>query len=201
MKNQISKINTKDQIQKAQFIAKHSITRKIIEIICLATIIGAGTASAYASPITPENLLKQINYQREIRGLTNLKVDIRLEKAAEKKSQDMVDKDYFEHYAYGKTPWTFVKDENYDYLYAGENLAMDFQTSEGMVRAWMSSPSHRKNILNPDFIETGIGVVKGEYTDEDGTRETTIVTNMFGREKPKILQFFDSVMNKIKNIF
>ncbi|OQB06342.1 MAG: Cysteine-rich secretory protein family protein [bacterium ADurb.Bin212] len=183
-------------------VVKHKhIVRKVCELVLLALLVGAGSASAYASEITKENVYKQINYYREIRGLKPLEEDQRLESAAEKKAQDMLNRDYFEHYAYNLTPWNFIAEQDYNYLYAGENLAMDFQTSEGMVRAWMSSPTHRKNILNPDFDDIGIGIVKGEYTENDKSHETIMVTNMFGKEKPKLLQFFDSVMNSLKKIF
>ncbi|MGB3891653.1 MAG: CAP domain-containing protein, partial [Priestia megaterium] len=30
--------------------------------------------------------------------------------------------------------------------------------------AWMNSDGHRKNILNPDFTEIGVGYVKGDTT-------------------------------------
>ncbi len=179
---------------------KH-IAKKVFELALLASLVGIGSARAYASSITKSNVIKEVNYQREIRGIKPLSEDVRLEKAAEEKSNDMINKDYFEHYANGLTPWVFISNQNYDYLYAGENLAMDFHTSEGMVRAWMSSPTHRKNILNPDFDDTGIGIIKGEYTDESGSHETMMVTNMFGKEKPKILQFFDSVVEIFKHIF
>lgn len=179
---------------------KH-IVKKAFELILLALLIGAGSASAYASEINKDNVFKQVNYYREIRGLKPLATDDRLERSAINKSKDMVDKDYFEHYAHNLTPWDFITEQNYNYLYAGENLAMDFQTSEGMVRAWMSSPTHRKNILNPDFDDIGIGIVKGEFTESGNTHETIMVTNMFGKEKPKILQFFDNVMNRLKKIF
>ena len=179
---------------------KH-IVKKVCELVLFAILIGAGTVGAHASEITSENVRFQVNYYREIRGLKPLDDDARLDNAAENKSTDMIDRDYFEHYAYGLSPWIFIADQKYNYLYAGENLAMDFQTSEGMVRAWMSSPTHRRNILNPDFDDIGIGIVKGEYTENGNTHETVMVTNMFGKEKPKIMQFFDKVVEVLKNIF
>lgn len=175
--------------------------RKLCELALLIALLAAGAVQAEASEITPENVLKQINYQRELRGIKPLEEDDRLNRAATNKSQDMIDRDYFEHYANGLTPWSFITDQDYDYLYAGENLAMDFKTSEGMVRAWMSSPAHRKNILNPDYDDVGIGLVKGEYTDIKGSRETSMVTNMFGKEKPVILRLFDEVITRLKKIF
>ncbi len=197
---QISEAGMENETIKVSFSQKH-IVKKVFELALLASLIGIGSVSAHASDITVENVKGQINYQREIRGLNPLSEDNRLDKAAEEKSKDMVERDYFEHYAYGLTPWIFISNQKYDYLYAGENLAMDFQTSEGMVRAWMSSPTHRKNILNPDFDDVGIGIVKGEYTDDTGSHETVMVANMFGKEKPKVLQFFDKIVDTFKKIF
>ncbi len=174
---------------------------KVAEVVLLLILFSASIASASASEITASNILDQINYQRELRGVTPLREDSRLNTAALNKSTNMIEDDYFEHYANGLSPWDFMREQKYDYLYAGENLAMDFKTSEGMVRAWMSSPAHRRNILNPDFEDIGIGVVKGEYSDSKGDRETIMVTNMFGREKPKIIQFFDNVIFRLKSLF
>lgn len=190
-----------EQMTVARRFHKNHIIRKMVELAFLIGIIGAGIVHAQASDITQTNVLEQINYQRDLRGLKPLVEDSRLDKAADNKSTDMIKRDYFEHYSFGLTPWTFISEQDYNYLYAGENLAMDFQTSEGMVRAWMSSPAHRKNILNPDYDDIGIGVVKGEYTDDKGTHETIMVTNMFGKEKPKILQFFDTMFSTMKSWF
>lgn len=177
------------------------IIKKIFETVLFVMIGMGGAASTHASDITVESVRSQINFQREVRGIKPLRDDTRLDRASLNKSNDMIAKDYFEHYAYGMTPWKFITDQNYNYLYAGENLAMDFQTPEGMVRAWMNSPSHRKNILNPDFDDMGIGIVKGEYSDSKGSHQTIIVTNMFGKEKPVILQVIDSLVTKLKLLF
>lgn len=49
--------------------------------------------------------------------------------------------------------------------YVGENLAnmtsgyRDLeQTAQDAVRSWLASPSHKKNILNPRYKSTGVGV-------------------------------------------
>lgn len=154
-----------------------------------------------ASDITPENLGYLINQERTYYGLRPLKIDTNLDDAANQKVNDMMSRNYFEHYAFGLTPWDFISKAHYNYLYAGENLAMDFQTSEGMVNAWMNSDLHRANILNPDFEDMGIGIVKGVYTENGQPHETTIVTNMFGRQKPAIVEFFNNMIQKISDLF
>ena len=65
----------------------------------------------------------------------------------------------------------------YAYQYAGENLAINFTSSEGVQEGWMASPSHRANIVNPRYSEIGIGVLTGQFEGY----ESTIVVQMFGQ--------------------
>jgi hypothetical protein len=59
----------------------------------------------------------------------------------------------------------------------GENLAMgDFSTSAEVVTAWMKSPAHRRNILDPLYSEIGVSVNKGSMNN----RQTTILIQHFG---------------------
>lgn len=180
---------------------KHYLVVKVVEIALFILLFAVSASFALAAPITDENVVYLINKERVSRGINPLNVNDSLQNAANKKSADMINRNYFDHYAYGLSPWMFIRNENYDYLYAGENLAMDFDTAEGMVSTWMASPSHRKNILNSDFTETGVGVVKGEFNDNSGQRETTMVTNIFATKRPAVIRIFDSVVEKIKNIF
>lgn len=156
------------------------------------------TQYVFASDINQENVINLINKERTSRGIPSLKVDGDLNQAAGLKSKDMINRSYFDHYAFGLSPWDFITISGYNYLYAGENLAMDFNTSEGVVKAWMNSPTHRDNILNPDFTETGIGIVKGDFTEDSNVRSTTMVSNMFGRKRPTISKIFDYIA---KNVF
>jgi uncharacterized protein YkwD len=50
------------------------------------------------------------------------------------------------------------------YRLAGENLAGGtgaFATPKNIVLAWMASPSHRANMLNPRYREIGLSVMRG----------------------------------------
>jgi len=179
--------------------SKNSLRKTITGVtIATATLFVFSSQLAFASEINQENLIRLINQERNSRGIPSLKINSDLDAAASLKSKDMINRDYFEHYAFGLSPWDFISNSGYNYLYAGENLAMDFNTSEGIVNAWMNSPTHRDNILNPDFSDTGLGIVKGEYTEDGYIHETTMVSNMFGRKKPAIVKAFDYIS---KNIF
>lgn len=195
----MNKNTNKNKITKKRFVIE--LATAISLVIFSLFVIVANARAALASEINEENILRLINKERTYRGIPSLEIDERLDKAAIRKTEDMINRNYFEHYAFGLTPWNFITEAGYNYLYAGENLAMDFDTSEGMVRSWMQSTTHRNNILNPDFDETGIGIVKGEYTEDGNSHETYMVTNMFAREKPAVLRLIDRVVNFMSNIF
>ncbi len=57
-----------------------------------------------------------------------------------------------------------VKKLGYNWRFVGENLAKGQETIDEVIKSWMLSPGHRKNILNPDYKEFGAAVVM----DKDG---------------------------------
>jgi len=106
-----------------------------------------------------------------------------LERAAQEKADDMAEKGYFAHTSpEGKTPWHWFKSAGYAYMYAGENLAVNFTDSNEVDRAWMNSPGHRANILNGKFTEIGVATAEGVYQG----RQTTFVVQMFGKPVPAV---------------
>lgn len=136
----------------------------------------------FASNIAVDDIINDTNKERTSQGLKPLKFDSRLSQAAAEKAVYMFAKNYWAHTAPdGTTPWFFVQKTKYHYLYAGENLAKDFQTSNDVVEAWMGSKAgHRENILNANYSDIGVAVTNGVL---DGF-ETTLVVQMFGSEKP-----------------
>ena len=132
---------------------------------------------ARASVITPTEVISLVNQARTQDGLDVLEINKKLSEAAQGKADDMVKYGYFDHTSpQGVTPWDWFKKYNYDYTYAGENLAMGFWSAEGQENAWMNSASHRKNILNPNYQEVGVAVAQGMI---DG-KVTTIAIQEFG---------------------
>lgn len=157
---------------------------------------------ASASDISVGKILELTNTERLERGIKPLVVDFSLSQAAGSKSTIMIAKNYFDHFGYGISPWSLMLNSGYDYQIAGENLAMDFNTSEAMVQAWMNSPMHRQNILNPKYEDIGVGVVKGAFVNSDGTsHETIMVTQMFGKKKPAILSVTSKILSRVFGLF
>jgi uncharacterized protein YkwD len=131
----------------------------------------------YASSISTTSIINLANEDRKKYGLPELKQNLSLNTAAFTKANNMFDQQYWDHYGpNGETPWQFIKGAGYEYVYAGENLAKGFQTSEGVEQAWMASPTHRENLLSPNYKEIGVAVVSGNLKGEN----VILVVQMFG---------------------
>ena len=136
----------------------------------------------YATDITVEKILQLVNLERQKANLEPLVLSPNLSEAAQDKGVDMFAKNYWAHISpTGTTPWEFITKSGYNYIYAGENLAKSFDKSEDVITAWMKSPTHRANILKPEYTEIGLSVKNGVLNGE----ETTLVVQEFGsRVKP-----------------
>ncbi len=132
---------------------------------------------AFSSAITPQNIISLTNESRKEYQLNALVENSLLAKAAQAKADDMLAKGYFSHNTpNGDTPWSFIVGAGYNYIMAGENLAVNFTESEAVEEAWMNSPGHKANILNKNFEEIGIGISQGQYQGHTAI----FVVQMFG---------------------
>lgn len=130
------------------------------------------------SSITTEQIVEETNKERTNMGLEPLILNTTLSEAARLKALNMFEENYWAHFApSGKTPWSFILGTGYKFSYAGENLARNFYTSEDTVRAWMNSPTHKENMINPRYKDIGVAVVDGVLLGQ----KTTLVVQMFGK--------------------
>lgn len=127
-------------------------------------------------------VLKYTNIERVQNGLKPLTLNAKLSASAVAKVDDMFTLQYFEHNSpTGKTAADLVRAEGYSFQSVGENLALgDFGNDEKLVEAWMNSPLHRKNILNPKFTELGLAVAKSTFKGE----QQWLAVQHFGRPTP-----------------
>lgn len=102
------------------------------------------------------------NRERARYGLKPLKLNWELSRVARYKSADMRDRNYFSHTSptYG-SPFDMMKHFGISYRSAGENIAAGQTTAQQVVKAWMNSEGHRKNILSSHFTEIGVGYASG----------------------------------------
>lgn len=161
----------------------------LVLILCFILVIQIGFRLLHqytpnilgvATDIRVEELLRLTNEERRKAGLSQLKLDPALSEAATAKAQYMLEHNYWAHTAPdGTSPWDFFKKSGYLYLHAGENLAKAFDRSDTVVAAWMGSPSHRANMIRPEYDDIGFAVVNGTLLGE----ETTLVVQMFGTKQ------------------
>jgi uncharacterized protein YkwD len=119
-------------------------------------------------------VVEEMNRQRTTFGLAPLRINSRLEAAADDRIVDMFDKHYFSHVSPdGIQPWNWVEQRGYDYREFGENLAVGYPSADSVVDGWMHSPGHRANVLNRNFDEVGVAIAPESPTR--GFRGPTIV--------------------------
>lgn len=127
-----------------------------------------------------------INSRRVARGVPRLRINHRLSRAAKWHTHDMVRRKYFGHVSHRGRD---VVDRLYGARYLGgrfswavaENLAWgsgSLGTPREIVRAWMKSPGHRRNMLDRRYREIGIGVIANGPVRTD--LPTATYTTTFG---------------------
>jgi len=106
-------------------------------------------------------VVRLINVERRQRGLRELEENWEVSRVARFKSQDMIDNNYFAHNSpvFG-TPFQMLSNFGIAFNAAAENIAHGQRTPREVVTAWMNSPGHRRNILDPVFRRIGVGVAR-----------------------------------------
>jgi uncharacterized protein YkwD len=132
--------------------------------------------------ISIDGIIYYTNLEREKVGLKPLVKNVSLSNSASQKVDDMFNKQYFEHVSPdGKTVADLVNTTGYKYQIVGENLALGiFYNDKDLVLAWMNSPLHKENILNPKYTDIGIAVGINEYKNQ----KQWIAVQHFGKPRP-----------------
>jgi len=197
--NQLNRVSSKSKTKIFSLVF-------VLTIVLASVYVFSGAQATIASDITINKVIELTNVSRAGSNENNLILNEKLSRAAEIKASDMIAKNYFSHTSpQGVTPWKWIDGEGYDYSYAGENLAMDFQSAEKMEDAWMKSPTHRANILNEKYKDIGVAVKAGSINGS----ETILVVVMFGSgdkngavsQKPQTNVLSAKEKNSAENIF
>lgn len=107
-----------------------------------------------------QEILRLVNVERKKAKVKTLKFADDYYECAKVRSVECSTQETFSHTRPNGKPWYSIFNELKapDYITAGENLALYFQTPEEVVDKWMSSPGHKANILNPDFTVLAVAV-------------------------------------------
>jgi len=156
------------------YIAVFVLVAKIVGLAFLLPL----PANLFFADITKVDLTTLLNSERQQLGLNVLQENQKLNQAAALKAQDMVAKDYFAHQSpQGITPWYWFSKVGYSYAYAGENLAVGFIDSPEVFNAWLNSPEHKANMVNPHYTDVGTAVLSGFEGN------SVVVVQLFGLPK------------------
>jgi len=151
----------------------------VLPIPFLANAVGAEIYQQAKQNLNTSEIININNTARKELGLQPLVFSPELTKATRLKLSNMQTEHYFNHYnANGKSLKNFLNDVNYNYLYAGENLARNYNDNHELVQAWLDSPTHRHNMLYPNFNEVGIAFA---YVNLNGVDQLVTVM-MFGKK-------------------
>lgn len=129
---------------------------------------GGGTVLLTANELRSFQLHNQTRRQN---GRVAFCVHPRLQQAARAHSRSMLRYNYFSH---GRTG-ARLKNFGYPWRTFGENIGYN-RGPIAMHLAWLRSPGHRSNMLNPRFREIGIAAVPGNFRGS----QTVMYTAAFG---------------------
>jgi uncharacterized protein YkwD len=124
-----------------------------------------------------------INHARRAAGVTPLlRPSGRLAKAARRKAADIVRCSDFSHTACGRAMAARMRGAGYTQgrFRVGENIAWGSGsrgTVRSIMRGWLSSPPHRRNLLSPRFRDHGVGLRIATF---DGVRGAAVWTHELG---------------------
>ncbi|MFJ4468208.1 CAP domain-containing protein [Streptomyces sp. NPDC089424] len=133
-----------------------------------ATPSGDSGAPATASSAV-KRIVTLVNSERGKAGCSAVKLNAELTDAAQDHSADMASHRKMSHTGSdGSDPGQRITKAGYDWRTYGENVAYGYSSPEQVMDGWMSSPGHKKNILNCAFKEIGVGLAQpGNYWTQD----------------------------------
>jgi uncharacterized protein YkwD len=110
-----------------------------------------------------QTLLELVNKERAKKKLPPLRPNAILSKVARGHSANMAKQGKMEHVLDGKDPGDRVLAAGYDWGKVSENIAVSEPPGAPLpqiVKEWMNSETHRKNLLSDRVTETGLGIAK-----------------------------------------
>ncbi|MFB6518108.1 CAP domain-containing protein [Streptomyces sp. NPDC056401] len=114
-------------------------------------------------------VLALVNKERAAVGCPVLTVNEKLAKAAQDHSEDMAAHSNMSHTGSdGSDPGQRITRAGYQWRTYAENVAYGYPTAAQVMEGWMNSPGHKRNILDCDLKEIGIGLAQpGQYWTQD----------------------------------
>lgn len=105
-----------------------------------------------------DDVIALINVERAEKGCPPLVEHSILREAAYAHSMDMVQRNFFGHTnPDGEDPSERMQEAGYIPVIWAENIAAGQSTPQEVVAVWLSSEAHRRNTLNCNYLDAGVG--------------------------------------------
>lgn len=167
-----------------------------------AETIKVTAPGAYRPQKTPSldravtEIVQQTNAFRTANKESKVEVSPKLSEAATEFARYMAQTDRYGHEADGNPPQGRAEKHGYKYCLIAENIAYVFDSAgfstdrlaDQFVNGWKNSPPHRRNMLDSDVVNIGVGVAQSSDTG------VFYAVQMFGR--PQSMRFEFSVANE-----
>jgi uncharacterized protein YkwD len=155
-------------------MAAFSLIPTATAVACDADEARAGSVSSLTYARVVECV---VNEQRAQAGLTALRHDRRLARAARRFSESMVAERFFAHISpAGSTLGERARAAGFDGSTLGETIGWgsgELATPAAIVEQWMNSPPHREIIMSGGFRRVGLGVASGSPAGVPGAATVT----------------------------
>jgi uncharacterized protein YkwD len=149
----------------------------------------AETASAFA--VAERGIVERGNAVRRAEGRAALEPNAALTAAAREFAQYMARTDQYAHDADRRQPEQRAEAQGYAYCRLAENIAYQFSSAgfadeelaQRFVQGWMESPGHRRNLLDGEVTDIGVGLARSARTGRH------YAVQMFGRPESMMASF------------
>lgn len=137
-----------------------------------------------------DEVVRLTNEFRAKQGRQKVKQNERLATTAREFAEFMARTGRYGHTADGNKPADRARKRGYAYCLVSENIAYQFNSggfkteelARAFTRGWIESPGHRRNMLNPDVLDTGVAVARSGSG-------TYYAVQMFGRPESAQVKF------------
>lgn len=128
------------EVTEDALAAEQPLRAEVLALVNAARAAGATCGDEVFPPVPP------------------LKEDARLVRSAANHADDMCSRQFFgSTNPNGKSPFDRMKASGYSFSYAAENIAAGQVDAESVVKVWMNSPGHCRNIMSADYTDVGTG--------------------------------------------
>lgn len=142
---------------------------RVAACVLLASVLSCDADAGFGpdSDSDPELILfvEIMNDHRDSVGCARLTWNHDVAQVAQEHSEDMVDRDYFDHTnPDGESPFDRLQNAGIQYSGAAENIAWGYPSAEAVLDGWLNSSGHRANIDNCSLTEHGVGLYQSRWT-------------------------------------